>query len=173
LAAYVQTGRSAAGWARWLRATVGSMVAGLIGDVVDREPAASRALGARHGAARRGRRRCSRCWLDLQPQAYRRSEERGEPRASCNLAILLEELGDIDGAKAAYRRADERGFSGSAYGLAQLLYAEGDIDGALAANRLAGCGGGVVDALGLDPHDAEVGRGRPHVATPIALDHLN
>ena len=54
-----------------------------------------------------------------------------------NLAVLLEQAGDMAGAEAAYRRADAMGFAGGAYGLGQLLYERSDISGAIEANRRA------------------------------------
>ena len=104
------------------------------GDLVaaEREYSLADKAGSADGAQPRGAPQAA--WrLPERRAAYRRSEAAVMP-ASCNLAVLLEDRGDVEGA-AAYRRADERDFPGGAYGIGQLLYAEGDIDGSIAANR--------------------------------------
>ena len=50
-------------------------------------------------------------------------------RAACNLGVLLEQRGDLDGAREAYQRADERGHGVGTCNLGALLAQQGDLAG--------------------------------------------
>ena len=69
--------------------------------------------------------------------AYPAGDNRGDPAAASDLGALLEQHGDIDGARAAYRRADDRGDPRGAFNLGALLAREGDLAGARDAFRRA------------------------------------
>jgi TPR repeat protein len=70
-------------------------------------------------------------------EAYQRADGRGDPMAAYSLGVLLEQDGDLSGAKAAYRRADRRGEPDAAFSLGLLLKREGDHIGALRAFQRA------------------------------------
>jgi hypothetical protein len=88
-------------------------------------------------------------------RAWERTEGADDVRlaatGACNLGVLLERRGDLEGAEAAYRRADERGHATGACYLGVLLERRGDLEGAEAAFRRAderGFGAGAYN-LGL------------------------
>ncbi|MFL5830032.1 MAG: peptidoglycan-binding protein [Solirubrobacteraceae bacterium] len=69
--------------------------------------------------------------------AYRVDASLGDADAAFRLGVLLEERGDLAGARGAYEAADERGHTGGASNLGVLLAEAGDLAGAAAAYRRA------------------------------------
>jgi tetratricopeptide (TPR) repeat protein len=82
-------------------------------------------------------------------RAFRRADERGEPRAAFNLGVLLQERGERGGAEAAYRRGEDGGVSAASFNLGVLLEARGDLEGAEGAYRRADDRGDASAAVNL------------------------
>jgi Flp pilus assembly protein TadD len=72
-----------------------------------------------------------------------------EPARAFDLGALLEELGDLDGAKVAYGRADRLGHAAGASNLGVLLEEQGDLRGAKAAYSRADQRGDPMGAFNL------------------------
>lgn len=68
-------------------------------------------------------------------RAYRRADAAGEATGAFNLGVLLNQRGDLPGAREAYERAERRGDADAAFNHGVLLYEAGDLDGAEAAWR--------------------------------------
>ena len=78
---------------------------------------------------------------EADEREFRRLDANGDAGGAFNLAVVLHQRGDVDGATAAYKRAEQRGDPDAAFNVGVLLYEAGDLDAAEAAwRRSAGRG---------------------------------